>query len=65
MTAFVNNEKAAAQFATFISKDVFEYQVTAVTFDGEEITLHVEAANRSEAEEIALNYLPNIDYVMM
>lgn len=52
-----------AQFADFIAKNEIVFQVTAVTFDGEEITVHIEASTKEEAAEIAAETLDNIDYV--
>lgn len=53
-----------AQFADFIAKNEIVFQVTAVTFDGEEITVHIEASTKEEAAELASENIENIDYIM-
>lgn len=40
------------------------YQVTAVTFDGEEITLPIEAESEEDAAEQVSAQVANVDYIL-
>lgn len=62
MTAIVSNFQNS-NYNEFIA-DSFVYQVTAVTFDGEEITLHIEASSEDDAAEQVAALVPDVDYIM-
>ena len=57
-------DTATAQFSAFIRKGEIEFTLTAVTFDGEEVTVTVTAANKAEAMEEAAALVPDADYIM-
>lgn len=62
MTAICNTY--SDQFTTATVDALNLYQLTAVTFDGDEITLHIEAASADEAAEIATAENSEIDYIL-
>ena len=62
MTAICNTY--SDQFTTATVDALNLYQVTAVTFDGDEITLHIEAMSADEAAEIATAEHSEIDYIL-
>lgn len=62
MTAIVSNFESS-NYSEFIA-DSCVYQVTAVTFDGEEITLHIDAVNEEDAAEQVAALVPDVDYIM-
>lgn len=41
------------------------YSVEVITFDGDSITVEVEARNAEEAQEIAASQVDNVDYTMV
>lgn len=41
------------------------YSVEVITFDGESISVEVEARNAEEAQEIAASQYDNVDYTMV
>ena len=47
------------------SKKLKEYQVEVVTFDGESVTVYVEAYNEDEASCIAAEQVGDADYTMV
>ena len=47
------------------SNELKEYQVEVVTFDGESVTVYVEAYNEDEASCIAAEQVGNADYTMV
>lgn len=56
-------DSVPAQFADFIAKNEIVFQVTAITYDGEEITVHIEASSKEEAAQIAAETIYNVDYI--
>ena len=51
--------------ANKISNELKEYQVEVVTFDGESVTVYVEAYNEDEASNRAAAQVGNADYTMV
>lgn len=47
------------------SNELKEYQVEVVTFDGESVTVYVEAYNEDEASCIAAEQVGDADYTMV
>ncbi len=47
------------------NRSLKDYSVEVITFDGESITVEVEARSAEEAQEIAASQVENADYTMV
>jgi hypothetical protein len=62
MTAICNTYRDQFTVSTVDALNL--YQITAVTFDGDYITMHIEAASAEDAAELAGCENPEIDYIL-
>lgn len=57
---------SSTSFASFIDSSIAsEYMVEVVTFDGDSVSLTIEAASEDEAQMIAAAMIDNADYIMI